>query len=150
MNCDYLDLLACMAFETGRKFDPALRNFIGATGLIQFIPSTAKSLGTTTDYLASLTRTQQMFWVEKYFKQGKVSKISAPTLEDLYMQILWPAAVGQSVDYILFRSPEKAYSQNSGLDTTKKGYITKADAATKVRAQLPYVKQQIANSPCNI
>ena len=146
LGCNYVDLLACMAFETGRTYDPALRNFIGATGLIQFISSTAKSLGTTTDYLATLTRTQQMDWVEKYFKAGPVRKISSPSLEDLYMQILWPVAVGKSNDYVLFTAGTKQYSQNNGLDIGKKGYITKSDAATKVRQQLPYVEQQLANA----
>lgn len=146
IGCDYVDLLACMAFETGRKFDPALRNFIGATGLIQFVPVAARQIGTTTDFLATLTRTQQMDWVEKYFKATPLAKVSNPTLDDLYMSILWPAAVGKPDDYILFQGGSKQYSQNSGLDVDKKGYITKKDAAAKVRAQLPYVKQQLANA----
>lgn len=146
VGCDYIDLLACMAFETGRKFDPALRNFIGATGLIQFVPIAAKQIGTTTDFLATLTRTQQMDWVQKYFQAGPLKKVSTPTLEDLYMSILWPAAVGKPDDYVLFRAGSKQYSQNNGLDADNKGYITKKDAATKVRAQLPYVKQQLANA----
>ena len=146
LGCSYTDLLACMAFETGRTYNPALRNFIGATGLIQFISSTAKGLGTTTDYLATLTRTQQMTWVEKYFKAGPVAKIGAPSLEDLYMQILWPKAVGQANTYVLFNAGTKQYSQNNGLDIGKKGYITKEDAAAKVRQQIPYVTQQLANA----
>jgi hypothetical protein len=41
-------LMAIMAFETGRSFDPAVTNHAGsgATGLIQFMPATARSLGT--------------------------------------------------------------------------------------------------------
>lgn len=143
LGCKYIDLFACMAFETGRKFDPALRNSIGATGLIQFISATAADLGTTTDYLASLSRTQQMDWVLKYFKKGPVHKIAAPSLEDLYMAILWPKAVGQLNDYVLFTAPAKNYSQNSGLDIGNKGYITKSDAATKVREQIPYVTKNL-------
>ena len=146
IGADFIDLLACMAFETGRKFDPALRNSIGATGLIQFIPVAAKQIGTTTDFLATLTRTQQLDWVLKYFQAGPLKKVSSPTLEDLYMSILWPAAVGNPDDYVLFRGGSKQYSQNNGLDADKKGYITKKDAATKVRAQIPYVKQQLANA----
>ena len=63
IRCSFIDLLCCMAFETGRTFNPAIRNSIGATGLIQFIPSTARGLGTTTDALASMTRVQQMDFV---------------------------------------------------------------------------------------
>ena len=144
LNCDPKELLACMAFETGRSFDPGLKNFIGATGLIQFIESTAKSLGTTTAKLAAMTRDEQMDWVLKYFKAGPVAKVSAPKLEDLYMQILWPKAVGKPDDYVLFEAPSKAYEQNKGLDKTKKGYVTKADAAAKVRDQLKYVNDQLS------
>jgi membrane-bound lytic murein transglycosylase B len=37
-------LMACMAFETGETFSPAIKNAAGsgAVGLIQFMPSTAK------------------------------------------------------------------------------------------------------------
>jgi hypothetical protein len=146
LGCNYVDLLACMSFETGRTFDPAKRNGIGATGLIQFIRPVAVELGTTTDYLATLTRTQQMVWVEKYFKRGPIRRISSPNLEDLYMAILWPVAVGKPNDYVIFRAGTKAYSQNAGLDIGKKGYITKEDSATKVRQHLPYVQQQLANA----
>lgn len=146
LGCSYTDMLSCIAFETGRKFDPSLRNFIGATGLIQFIPLVAKDLGTTTDFLATLTRTQQMEWVLKYFKKGPLRKVTTPSLEDLYMAILWPVAVGQNNDYVLFKAGTKQYSQNSGLDIGKKGYITKEDSAAKVREQIPYVLQQLANS----
>jgi uncharacterized protein (DUF2345 family) len=145
INCDYVDLLACMSFETGRTFNPNLRNSIGATGLIQFIPSTAKGLGTTTDYLAGLTRTDQMAWVEKYFKAGPLGKLGSAGIDDLYMAILWPAAVGKPSGYRLFEAGTKAYTQNP-LDIGNKGYVSKEDAATKVRAQLAYVKQQIVNA----
>ncbi len=147
LNCSYIDLLACMAFETGRTFNPAIRNSIGATGLIQFIKPTAISLGTTTDELAGMTRVEQMQWVEKYFKKGPVAKVAQPQLEDLYMQILWPVAVGKDLDYVLFKEPTKAYEQNKGLDKEKKGYVTKRDAAQKVRDQLSYIRQQLLKVP---
>ena len=139
------DLLACMAFETGRTFDPSLRNRIGATGLIQFIPSTAKGLGTSTENLAGLTRDQQMDYVEKYFMNGPLSRVSNPTLEDLYMAILYPKAVGQPNDFVIFTAGTKAYEQNP-LDVGNKGYVTKADAASYVRAQIPYVSSQYATT----
>jgi len=147
LNCSHIDLLCCMAFETGRTFNPALRNSIGATGLIQFIRPTAIGLGTTTDYLATLTRVQQMDWVLKYFKAGPIRKLSSVTLEDLYMAILWPAAVGKPNDYVLFSSPSKAYEQNKGLDKNKDGNITKEEAAAKVRDQLNYIRGQLLKIP---
>jgi hypothetical protein len=147
LNCSHIDLLCCMAFETGRTMDPGLRNSIGATGLIQFLRSTAVSLGTTTDALAAMTRTQQMDYVQTYFKKGPIGKLSSVSLEDLYMAILWPAAVGKSNDYVLFSSPSKAYEQNRGLDKNNDGNITKAEAAAKARDQLNYIRTQLLKIP---
>lgn len=143
LNCSYIDLLCCMAFETGRTMDPAIRNSIGATGLIQFIRPTAKALGTTTDALAAMTRVEQMDWVLKYFQSGPIRRLSSVTLEDLYMAILWPVAVGKPNSYVLFQSPSTAYQQNRGLDLNKDGQITKEEAASKVRDQLGYIRGQL-------
>ena len=147
LKCSYIDLLCCMAFETGRTMNPGLRNSIGATGLIQFLRSTAVSLGTTTDQLAAMSRTEQMDYVLKYFKAGPIRKLSSVSLEDLYMAILWPVAVGKSNDYVLFSSPSKAYEQNKGLDQNKDGNITKAEAAAKARDQLNYIRTQLLKIP---
>ncbi|MEO8006719.1 MAG: transglycosylase SLT domain-containing protein [Betaproteobacteria bacterium] len=129
-------LMACMAFETGNTFDPSIRNAAGsgATGLIQFMPGTAQALGTTTDRLAAMSATRQLDYVEKYFlpRKGRLA-----SLEDLYMAILWPAAIGKPLDYVLFRKNDalnpKRYVQNAGLDYNKDGDITKAEAAMRVR-----------------
>ncbi|WP_277373426.1 hypothetical protein [Pseudomonas sp. AA-38] len=46
-------VMACIALETGRTFNPAIKNpNSSATGLIQFMSSTAADLGTTTALLA--------------------------------------------------------------------------------------------------
>lgn len=129
--------MACMAFETGPKsrFLPNARNAAGSsgTGLIQFMAATAKSLGTTTAALAAMSAVEQLDWVEKYFQpyKGKLK-----TLDDLYMAILWPAAVGKELDYVLFRKGTLAYTQNAGLDSDGSGTITKYEAAAKVRETL--------------
>ncbi|CAN5695673.1 hypothetical protein BH20ACI4_BH20ACI4_11470 [soil metagenome] len=62
-------ILAVMSFETGGSFNPAIRNGIGATGLIRFLPSTARGLGTTTDALGRMSSVEQLRFVEKYFDQ---------------------------------------------------------------------------------
>ena len=148
LKCNYIDLLACMAFETGGTFDPAIRNNTSnATGLIQFLPKTAiKTLGTTVDYLAGLTRTDQMDWVNKYYQKTKIPNQSSASITDLYMGILYPAAVGQPLDYVLFRAGTLEYTQNSGLDSGRRGYITVGDASTLVKTRIPYVTQQLANA----
>ena len=147
LNCSFIDLLCCISFETGRTMSPSIRNSIGATGLIQFIPDTAVDLGTTTNKLAAMTRVEQMDWVLKYFKKGPIRKISNPTLEDLYMQILWPRAVGKPLEYVLFSSPSIKYVQNNGLDANMDGNITKDEVAAKVRNQLSYIRTQLLKVP---
>jgi hypothetical protein len=143
------DMLAIMHFETGGTFDPAQRNAAGsgATGLIQFMPSTAEGLGTTTEALANMSRVEQMSWVERYFQPyaGRMNDIG-----DMYMAVLWPAAVGQPDDYVLFSQEDgTTYSQNAGLDTNGDGVITKAEAVAKVlnRAGGNYSRSANPTSP---
>ena len=132
------DLYAVMAFETGGTFNPAEKNKAGsgATGLIQFMPETAKGLGTTTDELAKMTRTEQMKYVEKFLSD---KGISGKGLSDVYMAVLFPAAVGKPDDFVLFGKGAidgytgKAYEQNRGLDANNDGSITKAEASAKVQ-----------------
>ena len=132
INSNYL--MAAMAFETGGSFDPAQKNFAGsgATGLIQFMPRTAIGLGTTTAELAKMTAVEQLDWVKAYFlpRAGQLD-----TLEDLYMAILWPRAIGEPNSYILWSRGSRAYEQNSGLDSNNDGSVTKGEAAGKVRAK---------------
>jgi len=147
LKCNYIDLLSCMAVETGGSFNPAIRNKVSnATGLIQFLPPTAIKLGTTVDYLASLTRTDQMDWVNKYYGGTRIPKLSSVSITDLYMAILYPIAVGEPLDYVLFRAGSIQYTQNSGLDSGRKGYITVGDASSLVTTRIPYVTQQLANA----
>ncbi|MBC8275792.1 MAG: PD40 domain-containing protein, partial [Chloroflexi bacterium] len=134
LGVDVNYLMAAMAFETGRTFDPSITNpNSGATGLIQFMPSTALNLGTTTDALRVMGAVEQLDYVEKYFQpyRGRLA-----TLEDVYMAILWPQAIGKPVDYVLFAKPSIYYTQNSGLDLNKDGQVTKAEASAKVKNSL--------------
>ena len=94
LGADPSHLMAAMAFETGETFSASVRNRAsGATGLIQFMPSTARSLGTTTDKLAAMTAEDQLDYVRKYFAPYR-NKMT--TLSDVYMAILWPAAVAKA------------------------------------------------------
>ena len=132
MNADYL--MACMAFETGESFSAAKRNpASSATGLIQFMASTAKSLGTTTSALARMADEDQLKYVYKYFLPFKGRLQS---LEDHYMAILLPTAVGKPNDYDIFRASRAQYLANKGLDKNRDGKVTKAEAAAKVREKL--------------
>ena len=141
-NVSENDLYAVMGFETGGTYSPSIRNAMGsgATGLIQFMPSTAKGLGTSTDALAKMTRAEQLKYVDKYLSN---KGIEGGNLSDIYMSVLFPAAVGKSEDYVLFGKGAmrgytgRAYTQNRGLDLNNDGSITKVEASSKVRAYLP-------------
>ena len=137
--CDELDinpdyLMACMAFESAETFRPDIKNAAGsgATGLIQFMPSTALGLGTTVAKLAAMTAEDQLNFVYKYFRpyKGRLQ-----TLEDTYMAILLPSQVGKELSSVLF-SGGVAYRQNAGLDSNRDGRVTKAEASAKVREKL--------------
>lgn len=138
LKMDPDDLMAIMAFESG--FSPSIRNKVsGATGLIQFMGSTAKGLGTTTDDLTEMSAVEQLDYVYKYFKPyaGKIHNI-----QDAYMAVFMPIAVGKSNDFVLGikESTDKLdgisygliYKQNSGLDINRDGKITKEEAASCV------------------
>ncbi|MGH8507543.1 MAG: transglycosylase SLT domain-containing protein [Gammaproteobacteria bacterium] len=139
LRTDANHLMACMAFESGETFSPSIRNAAGsgAVGLIQFMPSTAQALGTTTEALAAMTAVEQLQYVAKYF-QSRTGKLNS--LEDVYMAILWPGAIGKPDDFVLFAKSDprhpKRYIQNAGLDFNHDGVITKKEAAAMVRKNL--------------
>lgn len=135
LGCDPSDLMSCMAWESGRSFSAGVKNMAGsgATGLIQFMPNTAKGLGTTVEALAKMSAEQQLDWVEKYFApfRGRLKDLT-----DLYSAILWPTAVGKPLEYVLWdkRTKPETFRQNAGLDVNKDGIITKAETAAKLYA----------------
>lgn len=141
VGLDPCGLMACMAFETGRTFSPSIRNGAGsgAVGLIQFMPQVAAMLGTSTAALAGMSAERQLDVVFQYFSQP-VFKGKLKTIEDAYMAILWPAAVGKPNETVLFDAADTAhparYLQNAGLDLDHNGKITKAEAASRVVALL--------------
>ncbi|TPM03530.1 MULTISPECIES: DUF2272 domain-containing protein [unclassified Mesorhizobium] len=134
LGCDPSHLMAAIAFETGETFSPSIQNPIsGATGLIQFMPRTAKDLGTSTAELASMTDVDQLDLVAKYFNPY-VGKLNS--LPDVYAAILFPIAVGRPDSTVLFQRPAIAYIQNAGLDVNGDGVITKSEATSKVQKKL--------------
>jgi hypothetical protein len=133
INPDHL--MAIMAFETGRSFDPAVTNHAGsgATGLIQFMPATARALGTSTAALSRMSAIDQLDYVEAYLAPyaGRMKD-----LPSAYMAVLYPRAVDKAPGYVLFRKGSKAYKLNRGLDLNGDGQVTKAEASAKVAALL--------------
>jgi len=131
-------LMAVMGFETRYTFSPSVRNpGSSATGLIQFIESTARKLETTTARLARMTAVEQLDFVEAYFvKNGYVGRIR--NMGDAYLAVLWPAAIGRPDSYIMWQrdtGPYQAeYAANSGLDVNRDGNITRGEAVASVNA----------------
>jgi peptidoglycan hydrolase-like protein with peptidoglycan-binding domain len=128
------DLIAIMKLESGVN-PKAVNSMSGATGLIQFMPKTAQSLGTTTQALYSMSAVDQLDYVYKYFKMVGVKP--GMTLQDLYMAVFMPAAMGKGPDHVLGQKDApgfagKVYAQNAGLDKNRDGTITVADATQSV------------------
>jgi uncharacterized membrane protein len=127
-------LMAVMSFETGGTFSASKRNPVsGATGLIQFIAPTAHSLGTSLDALAKMTALDQLDFVEKYLRPFTGRLL---TIEDAYMAVLFPVAIGKGRQFVLFSSPSSEYTQNRGLDLNNNGRVTVAEAATLVASRI--------------
>lgn len=127
-------LMAIMAFETGNSFDPTKTNLAGsgATGLIQFIPSTARYLGTSTTALARMTDVQQLDYVERYF-EDYASRIR--NIGDAHMAVLWPAAINKPDSYVMWEKTgtyARQYAQNAGLDADRDDKITRGEAVERV------------------
>lgn len=132
LKCDPNALLAVMNSECG--LNPKARNpHGGATGLIQFMPSTAKALGTSTDALARMSATDQLDYVAKFFKKNmQTFKMGNGPMSaaDLYSLIFLPARANRDV---LTARGEKFYSANAGLDMDGDGKITKADLNRRIQ-----------------
>jgi hypothetical protein len=131
-------LMAIMSFESANTFSPSIRNkSTNATGLIQFMPSTAKGLGTSTQELSKMTAVEQLDYVEKYFNpyKGKMKNYI-----DTYFVVFFPLAVGKPDDWVLQSkglSASKIALQNEGLDVNKDGKITVKEVKTVMLRKLP-------------
>ena len=127
-------MLAVMKQESG--VDPKAQNKQGgASGLIQFMPATARMLGTTTDELRQMDAVQQLDYIYRYYKYTGVGDGS---VGDLYMATFMPKYIGYPDNHVLgAKGAEgfsgKVYAQNAGLDRNKDGLITVGDVKTSVQ-----------------
>lgn len=132
IRCNYKDLLAIMNSESALNYQ-AVNSQTGATGLIQFMPATARELGTSTEELLQMSPIEQMDYVEKYFLRMKqIAGIDASKKldgGDLYALTFLPARANREV---LTTSDEKYYTYNKGLDSNTDGQITKTELNNRV------------------
>lgn len=138
-----IDILALMGWESGFTWSPSAKSGTSsATGLIQFIESTAKGLGTSTALLAQMTAVQQLAYVEEYFK-GKVKP--GMGLAELYLAIFFPAAINRSDDTILmgrgaflgagYESYEDWVVPNISFDVNRDKRITRKEIVESIAAK---------------
>jgi hypothetical protein len=140
-------LMGCMSFESGNTFSPSKQNNGGAKyfGLIQFGDAACQDLAKflkdpsiTLEAVKAMSQMDQLELVFKYFamweSRGKVYK----RMEDFYLTIFYPAAVGKGPDEVLFTKNSdvpiiaKSYLQNNGFDLDKDGAITVGEICTRV------------------
>lgn len=140
------DLMSVMFLESG--LDSHIVNKLavqkgidGATGLIQFMPDTARELGTTTTKLKNMTNVEQLDYVYKYFLRYK-SKLKDFT--SLYMVTFYPVSLNHQTDNKWIFGSEVSMSRaqtvrnwNPGFDLSGNGYITISDFKQAILLRLP-------------
>jgi hypothetical protein len=109
----------------------------GATGLIQFMPATARGLNTSTEALKAMTNVQQLDYVYKYFAPytGRLTSVY-----DLYTVTFFPVALGKPDNYVLQTSSLRADTiarQNPVFDLNKDQNITLAEFKQSIKNRLP-------------
>lgn len=132
VGCDADALMAVMYSESGLK-PTAVNKSSGATGLIQFMPKTAPSHGTTVGALRNMSAEQQLVYVEKYLNANKkmagFGANEKVNQGQLYALIFLPAYAKRNV---LTAKGHKFYNSNTGLDVNKDGQITISDLSARV------------------
>ena len=69
LNIDVDYMATVMSIESNKTFDPAVKSpYSSATGLIQFLESTAKRMGTSTQELSNMTATEQLEYVKRFYE----------------------------------------------------------------------------------
>lgn len=130
-------LMAIMYWESGSTFSPSIQNSIGATGLIQFIPSTAKGLGTSTTALKNMSAVDQLDYVEKYLNayKGKIN-----SYVDTYFAVFFPLAIGKPDDWVVQGagiSASQIARQNPAFDVNKDGKVQVWEVKKIILEKLP-------------
>jgi hypothetical protein len=134
------DLFRIIEFETNGSWSPSVQpiradgtRISTATGLIQFLESTAQGLGTSTEALAQMTRAEQMEYVQSYLEPyaGRIKNFG-----DLYMAIHWPRGVGQDDDFVMYREGSREYTANRGLDANGDGTVTRGETMAVIEERV--------------
>lgn len=129
-------LMAIMYSES--RLDHTIVNPVSkSVGLIQFMPSTALSLGTSVEKLKAMTNVQQLDYVNKFFSPvaGKIKNFL-----DLYLYAFFPIAVGKPDSFVIEAQNLSAAivtAQNKQLDLNNDGKITVGEFKQYVTNKFP-------------
>lgn len=123
-------LMFVMWFES-RLNPEAVNPISGATGLIQFMPSTARELGTTVEAIKKLTAVEQLTFVQKYLQpyKGRMK-----TWVDVYLAVFYPRAIGNP-NFVI--TPDVVARQNKIFDLNNDLDITVKEIETALWRQIP-------------
>ncbi len=134
INPDHM--LNVMAVETSGTFNPAAKNpTSSASGLIQFMASTAKELGTTTAALRSMSATKQLDYVFKYFDHYFKGK-DLSSQGALYSAV-GTGKVGRGDESVVMRRGDRGYAGNAPTwDRNGDGLIKQGEMALAAVAKL--------------
>jgi len=129
-------LMAVINFETAGTFSTTIQNpYSNATGLIQFMPSTAYHLGSSIERLKQMSFIEQLDVVEKYYRPLK-SKIKS--FVDLYLATFFPVAIGKADNWVLQTSTisaKKIADQNPAFNVG--GQVTVGSIKKALLAKIP-------------
>lgn len=133
VNADWL--MVMMHSESGLN-PQAVNKDSGATGLIQFMPNTAKALGTSTQMLYNMTAIEQLDYVGKYF-QPYAGKLKSYV--DLYTVVFFPLALGKPDGFILQTKDISAttIAKQNPFDYDKDGKITAGEMRKFFLSRVP-------------
>ncbi len=145
LDIDPNAMAAVMSIESG--FNPAARNPSGgAIGLIQFMPSTLRPWGLTTQEVAVMTDIQQLALVERFYQHSR----GIHDAGTLYMMTFLPKYALYADSFVLGRKNDftvrdglqlhKIWAQNSGLDVDVDGEITVGEVKSLARKRYESAK----------
>lgn len=120
-----------------KKIDHRITNALNAIGLLQFMPSTVRGLGTTAMALKLMSNVQQLDYVYRYLAPyaGRMK-----SLTDTYLAVLFPAAIGKPENWILQApglSALKVACWNPLFDLNNDRNITVGEVSLKLKSFIP-------------
>lgn len=119
------------------RINHRIKNALGATGLLQFMPRTLMSMGLTSETICNMSNVQQLEVVYRYLAPyaGRMK-----SLTDCYLAVLFPVAMGKPDQFILQTSTLSAQvvaRWNPLYDLNKDMQITVGEVKAKLKTFIP-------------